>query len=537
MNILIVDDEPIFREWFQMTVAKLGGSYHIAGESANGLEALQFCRDHAVDLVVTDVKMPGMNGIELIQNLKQELPRIRSVIFSSYNEFQFAAEALKFGASEYILKAEITLQGLSEVLGKIETDMELDHSKLVEINSLRNLLNQNQLALRTVYLRELLLGGQQEITDFHKKMELFDIVLTEKNMTILALGVLPSSEPKIKEEDLRQLAVTNIVNETLLNEAGNGCSFQYEDHVYMLMVNIRSSSMKSQRESLLLVASRVMENLRKYIGVQCAIGISTTYSQLTFMPEQAREALEALQLPLFYEDRSIVYAQSTGGAASTELIPVPDTFHRFLESGQLGQASAACREFLDTMAKHHTLSAKQARAVVLELTYAMVNKARSYQVPASKLDLLYSEAHMEVVQLTTFLQLRDWTLRMVDMIVNWIESYRRKYGEAVQGACDFIQSRFTEELTLQQVAEQVHLSRNYFSELFKKETGTNFNEYLMQVRLEHAMQLLRTRPLKVSEVAERVGYANASYFIKLFRKYTGSSPHDYMESYQGSKHR
>lgn len=79
--------------------------------------------------------MPGMNGIELIKRLKQEMPRIRAVIFSSYNEFQFAAEALKFGASEYILKAEITLQGLDEVLQKIGKDIELDHSKLVEINS------------------------------------------------------------------------------------------------------------------------------------------------------------------------------------------------------------------------------------------------------------------------------------------------------------------------------------------------------------------------------------------------------------------
>ncbi|MEC0267288.1 response regulator transcription factor [Paenibacillus anseongense] len=529
MNILIVDDEPIFREWFQMTVAKLGERYRIAGEAANGLEAIDFCKSHNVDLVVTDVKMPGMNGIELIKRLKEEMPRIRVVIFSSYNEFQFAAEALKFGASEYILKAEITLQGLDEVLQKIGKDIELDHSKLVEINSLRSLLNQNQLALRTAYFKELLQGNQQELNDFHDKMVLFDTGVTERNLTVLALGLLQSSELKIQEEDLRTLAVTNIVNETLMNEAGNGCSFLYEENVVMLLVNIKSTSMKSQRESLLLLANRVTENLRKFIGLHSAISISTTYSRLSFLPEQAREALESLHLPLFYEDRSIVFYQSPSSGGQADTIPVPDSFHRFLDLGQIREVSEACRQFMNDMTEHKALNAKQARALSLELTYAMVNKARAYQVPATKLDLLYSEAHMEVLRLKTFRELRGWTENMVDTIVQWIELHRRKYGEAVQNACDFIQSHFSEELSLQQVADHVHLSRNYFSELFKKETGLNFNEYLMQVRLEQAMNLLSTKSLKVSETAMQVGYANASYFIKLFKKYTGSSPSEYME--------
>lgn len=120
MNILIVDDERIIREWFRMTVDKLGGDCRIIGEAASGEDALEFCRQHQVDLVVTDVKMPGMDGLELIKRLKEEQPGVRSVIFSSYSEFHFAAEALKLGANEYILKAEITLPGLEDILQKIK---------------------------------------------------------------------------------------------------------------------------------------------------------------------------------------------------------------------------------------------------------------------------------------------------------------------------------------------------------------------------------------------------------------------------------
>ncbi|GAA0135100.1 response regulator transcription factor [Paenibacillus sp. YSY-4.3] len=545
MNILIVDDERIIREWFRMTVDKLGGDCRIIGEAASGEEALEFCHQHPVDLVVTDVKMPGMDGLELIKRLKEERPTVRSVIFSSYSEFHFAAEALKLGANEYILKAEVTLPGLEEILKKIKRDIELERSKAVELNSLRHVLNQNEQVLRTAYFRELLQGSGQAAQQFVSKMSYFGIGLKEKNLALMAFGIIPEPEKnqRISDPDLLQQAIINIINETLLTETGGGCSFLYMNEVYMLLVNASASGMKSQRELLLLTASRVAENARRFLGVESAIGISMTYSSLSYLPEQAREALEALDRKRFYGDRSVAYFQDSDNLSlhpdhrTQPLKPHVDSFHRLLGDGKPQEALQQFGHVLTKAGEEKSLSPKQMKAIVLELIYSAINWARSLQVPVDRLEALSAEVTGQIVQQENYHQLAAWATGAIRDLMDWLEASRPRYAEPVEKACEYIRLNYAGEITLKEVSMHVHLSRTYFSELFKKETGLNFNEYVMQVRMEQAKNILKHQQMRISDVAAQVGYANPSYFIKLFKKYAGVSPYEYMESYSSFRAR
>lgn len=544
MNILIVDDEPMIREWFQMTVERLGQEYAIAGEASDGEEALRFCEKHAVDLVVTDVKMPGMNGLELLKRLKEMKPGLRVVIFSSYSEFQFAAEALKLGAREYMLKAEITLKELGGILTRIKREMEMEQGERMEVSSLRTMLNQNELALRTAYFRELLDGKSVAETEerFEEQMRLFRTPLAAKNLTLLAVSLIRDGEGeksiRLREPKLLELAVTNIIDETLQNEIGNGCSLLLRDDTYVVLANADATGMKSRREMLLIAASRIAEHLSKFLGAEAAIGISTTYSRLSYLVGQLREALEASEQDLFYGERSIVFppAASEPHAAAGEVYALRDEFRSRMESGQFGLAGERLKELLDKLGAEKALVPKQARAVVLELVYIAIGKARQIGGVSAELDEVYGNAPYEIQRLS-YRRLRDWAIASIGNIQDWIDRHRKKYGEATQRAIDYIRARFSNDPTLQEVADHVHLSRTYFSELFKKETGMNFNEFLIQVRLEHAKRLLSERAMRVSEVAERVGYGNASYFIKVFKKQFGVSPYEYMESLHGTRNR
>ncbi|WP_217597582.1 response regulator [Cohnella sp. GbtcB17] len=538
MNILIVDDEPMIREWFQMTLEKAGDGYRIVGEASNGEDAVAFCRAHAVDLVVTDVKMPRMNGLELIKALKEELPRVRTVVFSSYNEFQFAAEALKFGASEYILKAEITLQGLVDILRKIKRDIELDRRAATEMNALRHRLNESQLTLRSAYLRELLEGGREAAASFEGKIAQFGCRLSAKQLNVLVVGLLrgrDGQEPlRIQEDDLLQVAVTNILDETLLGEFGNGCSLPYRPDLYVLLANPASTGMKSQRESLLLLASRVQEHLQRFVGAASVVGISHTYSQLSYLPEQLTEARTAAGRHLFYGEPGIAWYGETDRAPGAAAVPGPSgavaDFHGSLLNGFTDLAYAAFAQAMDEIAAGKALPAKQVRAIVLELIYAAMNRARTSGVPMDRLEALYNEAHVEVQRLAAFKELRGWAEDALSRIFAGIDALRPKYGEAVQRGCEYIALHFAEDILLQDIASHVHLSRTYFSELFKKETGMNWSEYLLRLRMEKAQEALRDRAWKVSELAAHVGYSNTSYFIKLFKSYAGVSPHEFMEA-------
>ncbi|GIO62813.1 response regulator transcription factor [Paenibacillus cineris] len=545
MNILIVDDERIIREWFHMTVDKLGEEYRIAGEASNGDEALNFCRCHRIDLVVTDVKMPGMTGLELIKRLKEEQPDVRSVIFSSYNDFQFAAEALKLGAREYMLKAEITLPALSEILQKVKRDIEFDQSRTVELDSLRHVLNQNEQALRAAYFRELLGGNSQAERQFSAQMDFFRIGLEEKNLVLLAVGIVRCTEEKgkITDDVLLKQALINVMNETLRNETGGGCSFEYKNGVYLLMVNASASSMKSQREMLLITASRISENLTTFLGLEAAIGISLSYSRLNFLPRQLEEALEAMERNWFYGDPNIAWFQlpDTGiysdQAEMHALKPTAESYHRLLEERKPREAFETFEIFLKQAGQGKRLMPKQMRAVIMEMVYAMINRARTFQVPEEMLEGILNEAAQQIAHQETFLELGKQAEAALRELVQSMETSRKRVAEPIEQACEFIRLHYAEEISLARVASHVHLSRNYFSELFKKETGLNFNEFLMQVRMERAMDILQQRQTRISDVAAQVGYANVSYFIKLFRKHAGLSPLEYMESYGVSRPR
>jgi Response regulator containing CheY-like receiver domain and AraC-type DNA-binding domain len=537
MNILIVDDEPMIREWFQMTVERTSGEYRIAGEASNGEEALAFCLSHPVDLVVTDIKMPGMNGIDLIKALKEELPHIRSVVFSSYSEFQFAAEALKFGASEYILKAEITLAGLEEILQKIKKDIDLDQRAASEMNALRYRLNESQMTLRNVYFRELLSGSKEAAHGFKEQMERLQISLSEKHLSLLAVGIIHSKDKgaalRIQEESLLQNAVINILDETLQHELGNGCSFFYRPNLYIMLCNSSHTGMKSQRESLLVLASRASEHLKKFIGASAVIGISHVYSKLAYLPEQLSEALEAADRHLFYGDPSITWYEDSGIAVgSFNSKGWTEAFQSYLESGLTSQAGQFLERLMDEVETGKLLSAKQARALVLEFIYIAINRGRTVGVPMEKLEELYIDAHVEVQRYETFYALSGWAKETLRRIKERISAQSPKYGEAVERACEYIAMHYAEDMLLQDIADHVHLSRTYISELFKKETGMNYNEYLMQVRMEKAKELLKKSVHKVADAASLVGYSNTSYFIKLFKSYTGLSPAEYSEQHR-----
>lgn len=538
MNILIVDDEPMIREWFQMTVERTGGDYRIAGEASNGEDALAFCRSHSVELVVTDIKMPGMNGIDLIKALKEEMPHIRSVVFSSYSEFQFAADALKFGASEYILKAEITLAGLEEILQKIKKDIDLDHRTTNEMNALRYRLNESQMTLRNAYFHELLSGSRETARGFEQRMGQLQIRLSEKHLSLLAVGIIQSKDKesafRIREEGLLQNAVINILDETLQHELGNGCSFLHKPNLYIMLCNSSHTGLKSQRESLLVLASRASEHLQKFIGASAVIGISHVYSKLAYLPEQLSEALQAADRHLFYGDPSITWYEDSGSAGGSSLYRKgwTEAFQSCLESGLTARAGQFIEQLMDEVETGKLLSAKQARALVLELIYIAVNRGRTVGVPVERLEELYIDAHVEVQRYETFRELSVWAKETLRQIKERISAQSPKYGEAVERACEYIAMHYAEDMLLQDIADHVHLSRTYISELFKKETGMNYNEYLMQVRMEKAKELLKKGGCKVADAASLVGYSNTSYFIKLFKSYTGLSPSEYSDQHR-----
>ncbi|MFX3635879.1 MAG: response regulator [Candidatus Pristimantibacillus sp.] len=538
MNILIVDDEAQIRRWFEALVIRTELPVTIAGTCGNGKEALEFCRSHAVDLVITDVKMPIMDGLELIRRLREEQPAIQTLILSSYDEFHYATEAMKLRAISYLLKAEVTVDELREAIQKVKLQWDVERNRSEEVYLLKSTINENQNVLKSIYFKDLIKGAPAAIQEFSSKMSWFRLHLDAKNLMVMAVGLddYPNclSYAKIGTQSLLELAMINIIDETIQNETGNGCSFLYDENLFIVLYNTNGSRGKSSRDESIQYAHRISNNLLDFLRVPASVGISQPYLDLSALPRQFSESREALQQKRFYGKRNIVWhpdlqlEQSKERREDWHSVVMDITYQ--VEEGDQERALQVLRIFLDNVRNSKQLSESSVRAFCLELIYVLLQKLRKIE---SQVDghTRYDSATLleQLARLSSFEELRQWLLSRVAGLLEEATELRPPYSESIRQAFRYLNTAYADEVSLLQVAEHVHLNKTYLSELFKKETGTSFNDHLTLIRIEKAKELILKGEEKMGVLAELVGYPNASYFTKVFKKITGMTPMEFKQ--------
>ncbi|MGN7356441.1 response regulator transcription factor [Paenibacillus sp. SAF-054] len=534
MNILIVDDEIQICRWFEMLIRKTGLEIEIAGICSNGQDALEACRNEAVDIVFTDIKMPVMDGITLIKQLKREFPSIRTLILSAYGEFSFASEALKSGASDYVLKAEVTVDSLREVILKIQRDLEMEQKRNHEVQVIKSKLNQNQYELRALYFKKLMEGDAAAAERLEAEKEFLGFSLHNKHLILLAISVDEYPQilhtGKIRTRELLNLAVINILDETLQYEAGSGCSFLAEENVYVAVFNTRQSGNKSLRESTYQFVHRISSHLSDYLGLSVSIGISLSYSDMSRMGKQLTEAVSALQEKRFYGKRVIAWheemAQSTRGKEEGFNL---SECTAAIERRDYAGVGEAIQSGLKSIGARQLLSAKEVKSQALGMIYFLQHQLGRVGINQKKARLDAGAPHEEIRRMDTFQEIKDWLTAKADNLLKESAASMQPYSEPVTKSLQLIQSAYADDISLSQIAEQVHLNKTYLSELFKKEVGTSFNDYLTQIRIDRAKEMILAGK-RMSILAEQVGYPNASYFTKVFKKVTGMTPGEYKSS-------
>lgn len=537
MNVLIVDDEAQIRRWFESLLARTGLPIEVIASCGNGAEALALCREHAVDLVITDIRMPIMDGLELIRCLAREQPAVRTLILSSYDEFKYASEALKLGADDYMLKAEITIEALREAVEKAHGRMVAERRRTEEVLTLKSRINENQYALRADYFKNLLRGDQAAVRIFREKMELFRTTLGDKHIMLMAVGLdepAGAGQAKIGDPALLEQAILNIADETIRCETKTGCGFLYGENTFVVLFNAEGFGGKSVREQAIRAAYRLSDNLRDYLNVSASVGISEPHYDLSALPRQLKKALEALKQRRFHGKRNVAWASDEMPVLTAEIRKsahaVIGEIAGDMETSSYERAMQALNAFLSDDARLKEMPEGHFKALCLELVFAVLHNVRKVERQADSLDRYRSESlHEQLNELKTYEEAKDWLLRMVAGLLEEAARLRPPYSEPIRGALRFLETRYAEEISLQQAADYVHLNKTYLSELFKKETGVSFNDKLTQIRIDQAKALIAAGEIRMGALAERVGYPNASYFTKVFKKATGMTPLEYKQ--------
>ena len=480
-SLLIVDDETPIREWIAACMTNYQKISQVE-TARTGEEALKLLHNHPVDIVLTDITMPRMDGLSLLKQIKQEMPDIAVVIMSVHNEFEYARTALKMGAFDYILKNEITPDDLYAILDRIIQN----HSQLQE--SKESAPAAVDPIIRSQYIQNLLADPNQTIQP--EELHRYKIDLQDSPLIAMALPMVPESLPQIDRElntHLNQMTFMTYGKNRLLILANCDADQDWVDRLTQVVSLVVGSPIGCSRlcPGLQCLLPAIQDALN-----QCDRLFYGAAGRKTF-PERSREEEKVLKQDLERLLNQVVdhYRQ-----------------HRCDKAIHLFQAAL---EQLEQLLIQDVEYIKDMLALTIHRLF----------IGSKTLDI-DSKSYENHIRSARSLDELKQTLQPLFEKMAACETFSKTVSEAIT----YISQHYMNSISLVDVAESVHLNEEYFSRLFKKEVGINFTDYLLNLRMEKAHSLLMTTDLKIASVAEKVGISDSKYFSLLFKKTFDQTP-------------
>ncbi|MGN7453383.1 response regulator transcription factor [Paenibacillus pasadenensis] len=527
-KVLLADDDYPVLELLSEAIDWTELGFELCGAYENGAAAWAHAERDMPDVLVTDIGMPRMDGLELCRRMKERHPGLCVAILSCHSDFHYARQAMRLSVQEYLVKDTLDPADLKEVLrkfkqaldAKLETDWEQTRMKQVmrEAGELGK-----EKFFRSFIQQPLLSSGQWQ-------QEAAAYGLLRGGEHVLPALVCTESYERLKErfssEQTLHFAIGNVLGELLQHEGAIHVGYG-QRHTFLLFPfrrGIHSRPVGAAEETLV----RLQRELERVLGVRFAALIGTGAGTPEELRRGMKELLAATEQRFYLEEREI--------ARLTPVAPGRgDLFSRYDEarteirdavaSPDPGARRLALRRWIDVIrAERHPEHAVKEWMLKLLLDLRLGLRRIPYAGAAPSADRM----HREIVETDSLWSLEQWTAERLDA---YYPSAPKRGGTGprpeVAEACRYVSRNLERRIALEEVAGQLHLNASYFSRLFKKETGRTFIEHVTVEKMERARELLEHTALSVGEIGEKLGYDNLSYFIKTFRSHAGATPMEY----------
>ncbi len=528
-KVLLVDDEALTREAIGENIPWGDLGFTLTASCENGQEAMEVIRREKPDLVLTDICMPYVDGIELAKYIYENCPDTKTIIISGYDEFEYAKQAVRYQVMEYILKP-ITPAELMEVLQKARTQLEEARSEKITLKKLKGAYQSNRPLLRGRFLNSLVRGDERE-ENLTEKMKELDVSLPGSfyNTAIVEgddLSPFLSRYPGMRDE-LAYFSIFNITQE-LVEQKGEGVVFQNIDaRTVIVFWGETGQELKEKMEKAM---TEIRQTIKELLLIDTTVGVGEEVTDLTKLYQSFEKARAALELKWLLGGSRILYSGMLDAGKSAP-VDVPHWAERVLSAvrgGNSEEIEAEVRGFAQELRERRT---KQTRAIIYmqNLLLSVVNSANLEEDQETE---IYKEEKELMNRLYTYERLRDMSTDIIaicEHISRYLNEQRDSYGKKQAAkAMEYIERNYMKsDITLNSVCTYLAMSTSYFSTMFKTHTGETFIEALTRKRMEKAKQLLENTSKRAYEVAEEVGFSDPHYFSVAFKKATGKTPTEY----------
>ena len=537
-KLIIVDDEYSTRNGLKICIHWFDYGIEVAGEAENGNKGLELADRVRPDIVLTDVKMPGMDGIEMVKRLKERHPDTKIVFISGYDDIEYLKSAMKMDAVDYILKP-VNLQELTTVIEKIMAMSKREENRKDMLQRLSAKLNESIPLLREKFFIQLIKDGNMDRASTEKRIDFLDLRLPYQApycAIIIGIDNPRTVFEKMPEQNtqLISFAIQNICREVVEARA-SGSVFEHQRGEYVLIVELPENE---GEEIIFPLVSELMASLNGFLnrmigGISLTIGIGGTVEHLGRLADSYQMASGAIERKLFLGRNQVVTFDAMAARKDVDYRAINErmaSLSSVLKSGNAGQVSQRLDALFEELRGSSGIGYIDCQRIGLQVLLVASQFLSESGIRAGDLGERESEAWAQLMKLETLDDMSHHLKVYLTQVCEQIE-YRedRRIPEVITEIMRIIQERYSENLTIADIASQVYLAKTYICLLFKQETGETINEYITRVRMEKAKELLNGTDRKLAEICTAIGYAEPSYFTKQFRKYTGMNPSDYRD--------
>ncbi|WP_168119568.1 response regulator [Paenibacillus sp. HB172176] len=512
MKILIIEDEPQSLEGMKRMVEQLDAELEHAFFCRHAGEAMEVIEEHLPELIVTDIILPDSTGLDLMESIQIDHYEPKVIIVSGFDNFDYAKRGLKLGAVDYFLKPFDTAAFSQKLLDCMAWVRE-EKRERQERHHAKEMAHLGTRSMRDVFLSGLCLKPAYLQEHIHHRLQTWGLEwLVDKPCRIFAITMkAPPNKLSEREEDTLSFAIGNIIEE-LLQRFQPSVTFQNAKRNWIIIAS------SNEMEELLMTLS---EGITRYQKVKTGIGVSEPTSGILALHQAYSQSIDALRAALLSREQDICrFEQLKEQSHSSE-----EEIAACMLSSVAMRDVEGIRESADLYVHSLVMNGKATRPA--DYSQSCMDFVMGLQEKLQK----NTKLALGVIPLELWEEMDD--CESMDDLSAAIANYFQELALQLKGlnknslveqALSIIHERYTEDLKLQQLADELNLHPVWLSQLFKKEVGTNFLDYVTELRMQKAKELLRHSNMKIYEIVEAVGYQDIHYFGKLFKKKTGESP-------------
>ena len=516
-KVLLVDDEPSILRGMEEGIPWNEFGFEVAGTAANGQEAWELIQNERPDVLISDIRMPFMNGLELVRTLNENYIRMKTILVSGYDDFEYAQQAIRYGVSEYLLKP-ISMPQMEELLQRIHHEITAEIEEKKNQTYLQNMYKENLPILKERFLTELMEGRIPE-EKIQKRLRNLKIDFDWDSALVAVFQLVHDEE----DSEMKYFVLSKVLHEIFENFGAHLIFRCYEKIVLIIAAEDQSKVqgvLKCLHEANLIG--------ERYLQTSFYCGVGNLVSGIENIQHSYQNAVEAIEYSVVSEDEPVIYIQDIENLEDEELKFAGDQYFKELNLAIKMSDEKNIQHQVDNLfgeMERCKMNYEEYQTKIIELCFSLAKIARQYGLEEKK----YSDPRSlmsEILSAYTGDELKKGFLSYTISLGRAVNQKRMdNNGLLAQRAKEFIDQNFMRsDLSVEILCDYLHISPSYFSSIFKKIHGISFVNYLTNRRIEEAVFLLKTTDYKTKVISEMVGYPESNYFSYVFKKKTNISP-------------